>query len=127
MLAVVAGFILLFVSDYVIHQILLMGLYEQTANLWRSPETMMDFFPLMLGSQFLMSAITAMIFTRNYEAKGIIEGARFGLLLGLLFALMMSMSYIWMPIPLALASSWGAAGFLQGLGLGIAFALTYRK
>ena len=126
-LAVVIGFIFLFASDYVIHQNLLMDLYEQTTGLWRPPESMETFFPLMLGAQFLMSAITAMIFTRNYEEKGIKEGLRFGFLIGLLFALMMSMSYIWMPIPLELAGGWAAAGLFQGLGLGIVFALTYRK
>jgi heme/copper-type cytochrome/quinol oxidase subunit 3 len=127
LIATIAGFTFLFATDFVIHQHLLMDLYEQTKELWRPPEAMMSFFPLMLGSQLLMSAITAMIFTRNYEEKGIMEGVRFGFLLGLLFALMMSMSYVWMPIPIALAGSWGAAGLFQGLGLGIIFALTYRK
>lgn len=127
LIATIAGFAFLFATDFVIHQHLLMDLYEQTKELWRPPEAMMSFFPLMLGSQLLMSAITAMIFTRNYEEKGIMEGVRFGFLLGLLFALMMSMSYVWMPIPIALAGSWGAAGLFQGLGLGIIFALTYRK
>jgi len=127
LLSVFAGFIFIFISDYGIHQNLLMGLYEQTTQFWRSPETMMDFFPLMLGAQFLMAAITAYIFTRNCEDKGIMEGVRFGIPLGLLFALMMSMSYVWMPIPLALAGGWAASGFAQGLGLGIIYSLTYKK
>ena len=119
LLSTIIGFAFLFGTDYVIHQNLLMSLYEQTSELWRPTETMMDFFPLMLGAQFLMSAITAMIFTRNYEGKGIMEGVRFGFLLGLLFALMMSMSYIWIPIPLALAGGWALAGLFQGFGLGV--------
>lgn len=126
-LSAIAGFIFIFASDFAIHGNLLMEIYEQTADLWRPKESMQDFFPFMLGAQFLIAAITAFIFTRNYEGKGIVEGARFGIMLGLLFAVMMSMSYAWSPIPATLAGAWAAAGLLQGIGLGVIYSLTYRK
>lgn len=124
---VLAGFAFIFAFDFVIHGNVLKDLYEQTAHLWRTEEEWMAHFPFMLGSQFLIALITAFIFTRNYEGTGISEGVRFGSMLGALFAVMMSMSYAWMPIPLLLAIYWAMAGLMQGLGLGIIFALIYRK
>lgn len=122
---VLGGFAFLFLFDYIVHQILLMDLYEQTAQLWRAPEE--TSFALMMLRNLILVKILALIFTRHYEEKGVGEGLRFGLLMGLLLALLMSSSYIWMPISLTLALGWAASGFLTGLGLGVIFSLIYRK
>ena len=47
----IVGFLFLFGYDYLVHHVLLMDVYEQTTNLWCSPDTMQDFFPLMLARQ----------------------------------------------------------------------------
>ena len=120
-----AGFVFIFVSDFIIHGQLLADTYAQTPDLWRPEDEMI--MGWMIGGQILLALITAFIFTRNFEGKGIGEGVRFGLMLGLLFAVMMSFSYAWMPISLALALSWAASGIVQGLGLGIVFSLIYKK
>ncbi len=122
-----AGFIFIFGFDFIVHQNLLMGLYEQTSDLWRPEESMATYFPLMIIRTALLSIILAFIFTRNYEGKGIQEGARFGLMFGLLLALLMASSYIWMPIPLELAIGWASSGLGTGVGLGIIFSLIYKK
>ena len=127
LLSVIVGFAFIFGLDFVIHHNLLMDLYEQTASLWRSEKAMESFFSIIIARTILLAAIPAYIYTRNHEGKGILEGVRFGIPLALLFALMMSSSYIWMPIPLELALGWAGAGILQGLGLGIIFSLTYKK
>jgi hypothetical protein len=127
LLSVITGFIFIFALDFIVHGNLLNTLYEQTPQLWRDPEVMMGFFPYMLGTQFLIALITAFIFTRNYEGKGITEGLRFGVVLGLLMGVLMSGSFAWMPISTTLAASWFGSGALTGLGLGLIFALTYRK
>ena len=120
-----AGFVFIFVSDFVIHGQILADTYAQTPDLWRPHDEMI--MEWMMGGQILLALITAFIFTRNYEGKGLKEGLRFGIMLGALFAVMMSFSYAWMPISLMLALSWAASGIVQGLGLGIIFALIYRK
>lgn len=127
LLSVAVGFIFVFGLDYLVHENLLMDLYEQTASLWRPVESMEEFFPLMIARTLLLVAIPAYIYTRNHEGKGIMEGIRFGIPLGLLFALFMSASYIWMPIPLELAIGWAISGLTIGLGLGIIYSLTYKK
>ena len=122
-----AGFVFIFGYDFALHGNLLMGIYEQTSDLWRDPEEMKTFFPYMLSTQFFTALLAAFIFTRNYEGKGIGEGLRFGIMLGLLFGVMMSASYAWMPIPTALAGAWFAGGLGMGIGLGVIFSLIYRK
>lgn len=121
-----AGFLFSFALDFIVHNHLLMPFYEQTASLWRPPETMARYFLWMLGHQFLFVALAAFIFTRHYERKGVPEGLRYGLLLGLLAGVMSSASYAWMPIPLSLAVCWFVLELVRGLGLGVIFALLYR-
>lgn len=126
-LSLVAGFIFVFGFEFAVHAHLLADLYEQTAELWRPDDTMEPFFPLMILRTLLFVAIPAFIYTRKHEGKGIMEGVRFGIPLGLLLALMASSTYIWMPIPLELAGAWAAADFVIGLTLGVIYALTYKK
>ena len=126
-IATLAGFIFVFGLDYIVHQNLLTDLYDITSSFWRAPESMQSIFPLVILRTLLLVTVTAYIFTRNFEGKGIKEGIRFGMPFGLLFALFMGSSYLWMPIPLELALSWAISGLATGFGLGIIFSLTYRK
>jgi len=124
-LTVIAGYAFVFGFDYLVHHIMLMDIYTQTAGLWRPEEEMS--FPLMIAYNVLLIIILGFIFTRNFEEKGIGEGLRFGAAIGALMALLNAAAYIWMPIPLELALGWAAAGLGQGVGLGIIFSLLYKK
>lgn len=126
LLTVVAGFVFIFGYQYVVHGILLMPTYELTPQLWRTEPEMQAMFPWCIGFKLLLVAITAMLYTRNHEGKGVMEGVRFGVLLGLLMGVMMMSSYLWMPISFDLALGWLAAGFGEGLGLGVIYSLIYR-
>lgn len=127
LLTVSVGFIFIYAFDFVVHGILLMDIYKQTPDLWRGQDDMMAHMLYMNGMQAALAFITAFIFTRNYEAKGIAEGLRFGLMLGLLMGIMPAMSYAWMPISGLLAFAWFLTGIAQGIGLGVIYALLYRK
>ncbi|MEM7618192.1 MAG: hypothetical protein AAF244_02295 [Pseudomonadota bacterium] len=126
-LSVIAGFIFVFVFEYMLHGNLLMGLYEQTSNLWRSTEEMEKYAPFMGLVQFLTVVILAFIFTCNFENKGVTEGARFGLLIGLLFGVGMIGMYAYMPIPMALAVAWFIGTLIEMTALGIVFSLTCKE
>jgi hypothetical protein len=80
LVCVLAGFITLFVTDFIIHNILLVDTYNATKNLWRSPEEMASFFPFMLVGRFILAGIIAFMFARSYEGAGICNGLslRFG-------------------------------------------------
>ncbi|MEM7651457.1 MAG: hypothetical protein AAF204_05190 [Pseudomonadota bacterium] len=123
----VVGYAFLFGFEYLVHHILLMDLYTQTESLWRPMEAMEEFFPIMIVRNVLLVVLIGYIFTRNFEGKGIMEGIRFGLPVGVLLGLVMSSSYIWMSIPLELALGWASSGLGLGLGLGIVFSLIYKK
>jgi len=124
---VVVGFIFMFAFDFIVHRNLLMDYYEQSKNLWRSDEEMQANFIVMMIRNLLLIGIIGYIFTRHFEDKGIMEGFRFGIPMGLLLAIMMGSSYIWMPVPFALALGWAMSGLGIGLGLGIIFSLIYKQ
>ncbi len=126
LLSLVAGFAFIWVFDFILHANLLMDTYLQTPQLWRSEADMKEKFPFMLFNQFLIAFITAFIFTRHYEGKGIGEGVRYGILIGLLLGVEMMGSYAWMPISSTLALAWFFGGLAKGVGLGVVYALTYR-
>ena len=125
MLAFVATFIFVFLFEGLWHGVLMVPLYEATAEVWRPPaESSMAF--LVLG-QLLYSLLIAYIFTRNYQANGIAEGLRFGLLMGLLVASIQVGTYSYLPIPLSIALLWVLAEVLKGLGAGAILAVIYEE
>lgn len=123
----IVGFIFIFIFDFIFHGVLLLPLYETTVNLWRSPEEMQAYFPVAILAQFLISAAVVFIFTRNYEGKGIVEGVRFGLMLGALFGVGQFSMVAYMPISFSLAGLWLVGTLLQFVGLGVILSLTYKK
>ncbi|MCI5060309.1 MAG: hypothetical protein MRY79_04470 [Alphaproteobacteria bacterium] len=126
-LSVIAGFVFIFAYEFLVHGILLLPTYETTPHLWRAPEEMGDYSIFMFAMQFLMSAVLCFIFTRNFEDKGIGEGARFGAMMGLLLGLAMFASYAWMPISIGLALGWLVTTFVEIVILGVIFSLLYKK
>ena len=56
----------------------------------------------MMLSQLFFSIAFVFLFSKNYEAKGVSEGARFGLYAGLLIATLDIGAYCYLPIPLSL-------------------------
>ena len=97
-LTVIAGFVFVFLYEFLVHGHLLMPMYDETKDLWRPEKDMEAYMSWMFGIQFFFVAILAYIYTRNYEAKGLEEGVRFGVMFGLLFAVMAFAPYAWMPI-----------------------------
>lgn len=124
-IAVIAVFIFVFLYEYLLHGMLLTDLYEQTKNLWR-PENEHN-MAFIIASQLGFAIMMTYIFTCNYEAKGIGEGVRYGLYIGLLLGAIDLGTYCYMPIPLTLTLSWVGGSIVKGLGSGVVLALTYKK
>ena len=78
-------------------------------------------------SQLGFSAVLAYIFTLHYEGKGIGEGVRFGLYIGMLLGSIEIGKYGYMPIPMVLMLSWVLAALLIGLGSGVVLSLVYKR
>ncbi len=123
-LASVVVFVFVFLFEFLFHGILLKGMYEATAELWR-PEEEHEMIYLFL-SQLWFAIMVVVIFSRNCEGKGVGEGVRYGILIGLLMAAPQLATYCYLPMPLSLTLSWVVASALKGLGAGIVASLVYR-
>jgi hypothetical protein len=126
-IALIFGFAFLFVFDMILHGNILIALYDQTPELWRTPDDMMANFYFTLLTEFLTVFTTLLVFTRHFEKKGIAEGVRFGILIGLVLAVQMAAPYGWLTISPLLAFGWFVGGIAQGIALGMIYAVFYRQ
>lgn len=123
-LSALAVFVFVFAYDFLIHGILLMGQYEATSEVWRPQEEAQMIF--MMLSQLMFAIVLSAIFRLNYEGKGIGEGIRFGLYIGLLIASLDIGRYCYLPVPLSLVAMWFLANILKCTGAGVVLSATYR-
>ncbi len=122
-LAVFAAFQIV---DFPIHSFILGPFYQSLQNLWR--QDMMSIMWVMLLAYLAMSFLFVYIFTKNYESKGLGEGLRFGLVIGLFYQIPHILGqYVAYPIPLALALIWLVVGIVEFMVMGIVAALVYKK
>lgn len=124
-LTVLVAFIFVFLYEFLIHAVLLMDSYSDLAYLWRAEgEEKME---ILFLSQFLFSLFAVFLYTRNHEGKGVTEGLRFGLYLGLIMAVVGLGSYAFMPIPFSLTFAWMLTSFVECLGIGVIASVLYRN
>lgn len=111
--------------DFTIHGMILAPAYAATKAVWRPDmESMVWLF-------WLISLIVAFpftyIFVKGYEGKGIMEGVRFGLIIGLYVTIPMAWGmYGMLPVPHSLAIQWFVWGMIEMIVLGIVAAAVYR-
>lgn len=125
-LAVAAVFVVHEVLGYVIHAVLMTPYYQETYSLWRMPEEVNMGLVYLVG--LVWSLLFTYIFTKGYEGKGLMEGIRYGLLVGLLISVPGAFgTYAVQPITLALAIGWFIYGTAQAVACGLAAALVYQR
>lgn len=119
-----AIFLIFQVCDFIIHGILLEDYYTTILNIWR-PEMMSLMWIMYLGS-FIFSFLIMFIFIKGYEDRGIMEGARFGIMMGLITNGMGAIyQYVVYPLPFSLAMQWFGYGLVEFILAGIAAAAIY--
>lgn len=124
-LATFSAFFFVFLYEFIIHGLLLKGVYIETAQIWK-PQSQQSMMVMGL-SQYLFSALTVFLYTRHHEGKGPREGIRFGLILGLILSSLDFGSFAFLPIPFSLVFSWMAANFLKGIGVGLIASIVYKN
>ena len=129
----VLGFVAVFVASqvlgFVIHQVLLGATYASLADVWRPEAEMMAKMWMMWITGGLWTVLFCYIFTRGYEDKGIMEGLRFGLLIGLFWIPFAYESHVIYPVPIGLAHNstrrntmtWSPRARLGGIAHGLVF------
>jgi hypothetical protein len=125
------GFIVIYVVwqalGFLVHGILLEPHYAALADVFRSEAEMTDMMWLMFVSSALYLYLFCRIFVGGYEGKGVGEGARFGLLIGLFAAIPLALdNYAIYPITPALAVWWFVSGVVSFVIAGAIFAAIYR-
>lgn len=122
LIATGAVFVAWFALDWIIHGMILSGIYEETKDLWRPMEEMSMSLSIIVG--VLTSFLTCYLYNRYVDNKSLGTGIGFGLILGLIWGISMGYgTYIWSPIPYSLAMGWflaqvfklTVAGLLIGL------------
>jgi len=101
--------------------------YEKLASIFRPEAEMMDMMWMMMVSGAVMMFMFCYIFTRGYEGKGIMEGVRFGFLIGLLMAGPMAIDpHVIYPVPAEVATIWLISSVMSLIIAGAVFASIYK-
>jgi hypothetical protein len=124
------GFIAVFVTaeivNFLVNGLLLMPDYQATQQLWRPDmmSLMWVYHVLMVFGAFFFT----LIFSKGYEGKGVMEGVRYGLYIGIWLSMGMAYgTYAMIAIPYGLALKWFLFGILQYVIMGIVVAMVYGK
>lgn len=108
----VAGTIFIFLFDWVVHGMLLVGQYEMYESLWRSASEMESMMGFMVFSQALLAFAMAYFVDRK-GIRGWKRGAKFGAMIGTFFAAMAVGNYLFLPLALTLPVLWAVSIFVS--------------
>ena len=123
--ASLAVYVIYLALGFLIHGVILAPTYQSIKGVWRPDLTSKMWIEWMDG--FLISFLFTYIFTKGYEGKGIMEGVRFGLIVGLLISIPVAYgTYMIIPIPYYLALEWFLYGTAQAMVLGVVAAAVYK-
>ena len=75
-----------------------------------------------------MTLMFCYIFTRGYENRGIGEGVRYGLYMGLFFMVVYAYdSYVIYPLPYHLILKWFVSGMVTFVAMGAVVSMVYKS
>lgn len=128
LISAIAVFVVIAVSGYLFHGWLLQPIYADTVQYWRPEAEFSKRMPAMLLGQAIFAFAFAFVFTIGYEAKGPLEGLRYGFYLFLVFVPWNVLTqYTVMPLPDRLFLYWAGIGMVQFLLCGLVAASIYRE
>jgi hypothetical protein len=121
LLAIVAAYIVLMLTNYLVHSVWLMSDYAAIPASHRSPAGIMHRFWAMAVGQFFFAALFAYIYTRGAEKKSwLAQGTRYGILIAFLTVIPTALGeYVVYIVPYQLAIKWMIAGGIQMIILGL--------
>jgi hypothetical protein len=115
--------------EMVINSVLLAGLYQQTASVWRPPEEIQRTMWLFWLGYLVFAPFFTLIYAKGHEPakSGLGQGLRYGLYMGLVLSVMQNLVwYAVLPIPGVLAFYWFLGGMVESIAAGVAVGLIYR-
>ena len=124
-LATLAVFVVSVILDNLIHLVILKGAYEPLVSIFR-PDMNSLIWLIYVGS-LVFAFLFVYIFIKGHEDKGIMEGIRYGLIIGLFFLIPTSIGqYATYPLPFSLVIQWFIYGLIEFIIFGIIAAVIYK-
>lgn len=124
--AIIAVFTFVFIYEWILHGYLLAGLYESIPALWRTKTEMPGYMLWLMLGQLVFTIMFCYIFLKGYENKGLMEGVRYGILIGLLFIGPNLIFYAVQPLPVSLVVYWCIGGLVETIIAGVILASIYK-
>lgn len=127
--AIVAAYVILMGTNYLIHDILLMPDYDAIPLSHRDNAGIAHRMWAMAIGQLLLAAIFTYIYTRGVERKSwVVQGIRYGILMTFLMVIPYSLSeYMVYLVPHILAIKWMIFGGIQVILMGLAVAAICKE
>ena len=127
LIATVALFVFLCLYGMLVHGMLLSGMYEASAQIWRDYTEMQALAPFRFIFQIVLAAWAVLAFSQFYKKGGVKHGLLFGLFFGVFAGILAAMKYLWLPISGALCVSWFIANTVEWVLGGLILGYIYRK
>ncbi|MCW8804821.1 MAG: hypothetical protein OQK56_00040 [Ignavibacteriaceae bacterium] len=128
-IAFIVVFIVYEITNFIVHGLILGSTYmnEEITPLFRPQAILDSTMWLRLFTELVWSFFFTFIFVKGYENKGIMEGVKFGIYVGLFYSFVWAYQSYWMyPMPYSLALQWFIFGLIQCIILGILAAMIYK-
>ncbi|MEI6805379.1 MAG: hypothetical protein WCK49_02600 [Myxococcaceae bacterium] len=106
-----------FLMDFVFHGVMLTELYQDTAALWRPMEDMnqwIHLFVLLVNTALFVAFYQVLVVSKTLQ-----QGFKFGMYLGLITGFGSACFYLYMPIPIELATGWFVCNLLESIVAGL--------
>lgn len=125
----VAVFVLLEIMNFIVHGLILADTYvsEELKAIFRPQDEMSGMMWMVWLADLVWAFFFTFIFVKGYENKGIWEGVRYGLYMGIFVSLVGAFqSYAMSPLTFSLVIQWFIYGFIEALILGMSAAYIYK-
>jgi MFS family permease len=126
LLAIVAAYIVLFATDFLIHEKWLHSDYQAAAQILRPEPEMTSRMGWMIGAQVLMVITFVLLWTRWADTARLGCAIGFGLLMGAFSGVWAIVLYVILPMPGALAAKWFFSGIAQSILLALVTFFVYK-
>ena len=125
------GFVVVYITlqaiGFVIHGVLMNDTYEAMAAVFRPKEQMDSMMWIMMISAAVVVFVFCYVFTQGREGTGVMEGVRYGTLMGVFLALPTSIdAYVIYPITQELAAVWFISAVISMMIGGAIFSVIYK-
>jgi hypothetical protein len=125
-LAIIAGFVVLWVTDFLIHGIWMVPDYRATQSIWRPEAEMQSYMAWMLGAQLLTVITFVLLWTRWADTARLGCAIGFGSLMGMFSGVWAIVLYVILPMPGSIACKWFFAGIVQSILIALVTFFVYK-